>query len=200
VCYKILFCGTLNDLSTLHLFFNTINVVNEWLSLDKLAVITYCFLPHRVKTICSLTERTATYQTENTRTWRSRLRKLGSGLLNSLAGLTEQLMMEAVRTSETSVDKYFTRQYIPEDNSEHDIRRREKLKSHTAAALLQIRTGMELYLKDQNLFSAQQYYRWKFHFTHSLRYSVRGLHVTGKSCLCLSIHHIFQLRDRVDIY
>jgi hypothetical protein len=27
-------------------------------------------------------------------------------------------MMEAVRTSETSVDSYFTRQYIPEDNSE----------------------------------------------------------------------------------
>jgi hypothetical protein len=27
-------------------------------------------------------------------------------------------MMEAVRTSETSVDKHFTRQYIPEDNSE----------------------------------------------------------------------------------
>jgi hypothetical protein len=26
---------------------------------------------------------------------------------------------EAVRTSETSVDNYFTRQYIPEDNSEH---------------------------------------------------------------------------------
>jgi hypothetical protein len=27
-------------------------------------------------------------------------------------------MMEAVRTSETSVDNDFTRQYIPEDNSE----------------------------------------------------------------------------------
>jgi hypothetical protein len=31
------------------------------------------------------------------------------------------LMMEAVRTSETSVDNYFTRQYIPEDNSELNI-------------------------------------------------------------------------------
>jgi hypothetical protein len=39
-------------------------------------------------------------------------------------------MMEAVRTSETSVDNHFTRQYIPEDNSEHHIRRRENLKSH----------------------------------------------------------------------
>jgi hypothetical protein len=28
------------------------------------------------------------------------------------------LMMEAARTSETSVDNYFTRQYIPEDDSE----------------------------------------------------------------------------------
>jgi hypothetical protein len=40
------------------------------------------------------------------------------------------LMMEAVRISEMSVDNYFTRQYIPEDNSEHHTRRRENLKSH----------------------------------------------------------------------
>jgi hypothetical protein len=31
-------------------------------------------------------------------------------------------MMEAVRTSETSVDNHFTRQYNPEDNSEHHVR------------------------------------------------------------------------------
>jgi hypothetical protein len=30
-------------------------------------------------------------------------------------------MMEAVRISETSVDNHFTRQYIPEDNSEYLI-------------------------------------------------------------------------------
>jgi hypothetical protein len=41
-------------------------------------------------------------------------------------------MMEAVRTSETSVDNHFTRQYNPEDNSEHHARRRENLKSHTS--------------------------------------------------------------------
>jgi hypothetical protein len=34
--------------------------------------------------------------------------------------------------NETSVDNHFTRQYIPEDNSEHHTRRRENLKSHTA--------------------------------------------------------------------
>jgi hypothetical protein len=39
--------------------------------------------------------------------------------------------MEAVRTSETSVDNHFTRQYNPEDSSEHHTRRRENLKSHT---------------------------------------------------------------------
>jgi hypothetical protein len=38
--------------------------------------------------------------------------------------------MEAVRNSETSVDNYFTRQYILGDNSEHHTRRRENLKSH----------------------------------------------------------------------
>jgi hypothetical protein len=31
------------------------------------------------------------------------------------------LMSEAARTSETSVDNYFTRQYIPEDKSELHI-------------------------------------------------------------------------------
>jgi hypothetical protein len=39
-------------------------------------------------------------------------------------------MMGAVRTSETSVDNHFTRQYNPEDSSEHHTRRRENLKSH----------------------------------------------------------------------
>jgi hypothetical protein len=39
-------------------------------------------------------------------------------------------MMEAARTSETSVDiKLITRQYIPEDSELH-TRRRENLKSH----------------------------------------------------------------------
>jgi hypothetical protein len=45
-------------------------------------------------------------------------------------------MMEAARTSETSVDNYFTRQYIPEDNSELHTRRRENLKSHKKLPLL----------------------------------------------------------------
>jgi hypothetical protein len=48
------------------------------------------------------------------------------------------LMMEAVRTSETSVVNHFTRQYIPEDNSEHHTRRRENLKSH---ASLHVQSG-----------------------------------------------------------
>jgi hypothetical protein len=47
------------------------------------------------------------------------------------------LMMEAVRTSETSVDNHFTRQYNPEDNSEHHTRRRENLKSHVLFNLFQ---------------------------------------------------------------
>jgi hypothetical protein len=51
-------------------------------------------------------------------------------------------MMEAARTSETSVDNYFTRQYIPEDNSELHTRfkihtrRRENLKSHMIRKVL----------------------------------------------------------------
>jgi hypothetical protein len=42
---------------------------------------------------------------------------------------SSSLMMEAARTTETSVDNYFTRQYITEDNSEHHTRCRENLKS-----------------------------------------------------------------------
>jgi hypothetical protein len=38
------------------------------------------------------------------------------------------LIIEAARTSETPVDNYFTRQYIPEDPELH-TRRRENLKS-----------------------------------------------------------------------
>jgi hypothetical protein len=39
-------------------------------------------------------------------------------------------MMEEVLTSEKSVDKHFTRQYNPEESSEHHTRRRENLKSN----------------------------------------------------------------------
>jgi hypothetical protein len=44
--------------------------------------------------------------------------------------------MEAVRTSETSVDNHFTQQYIPEDNSEHHTRRRENVKCHITLSRL----------------------------------------------------------------
>jgi hypothetical protein len=37
-------------------------------------------------------------------------------------------MMEAVRTSETAVDNHFTRQYIPEDNSEQSVCKAENLR------------------------------------------------------------------------
>jgi hypothetical protein len=44
--------------------------------------------------------------------------------------------MEAVRTSETSVDNHSTRQYNPENSSEHHTRRRENLKSHKITMML----------------------------------------------------------------
>jgi len=51
-------------------------------------------------------------------------------------GLFIALMMEAVRTSETSVNfNVTTRRYIPEDSKLH-TRRRENLKSHTEPNLL----------------------------------------------------------------
>jgi hypothetical protein len=44
-------------------------------------------------------------------------------------------MMEEVRTSETSVNNHFTRQYNPEDRSEHHTHRRENLKSYLQTTL-----------------------------------------------------------------
>jgi hypothetical protein len=52
------------------------------------------------------------------------------------------LMMETVRTSETSADNYFTRQYIPEDNSEHHTRRRENLEISQCFTLFNTRKGL----------------------------------------------------------
>jgi hypothetical protein len=54
---------------------------------------------------------------------------------NGASGHTQEILMFRVvlwdiRTSETSVDNHFTRQYIPEYNSEHHTRRRDNLKSH----------------------------------------------------------------------
>jgi len=46
-------------------------------------------------------------------------------------------MMEAVRTSETSVDNHFTRQYIPEDNSER-LRSLFQLLNELAASFVDI--------------------------------------------------------------
>jgi hypothetical protein len=51
------------------------------------------------------------------------------------------MMMVAARTSETSVDNYFKRQYIPEVNSEHLTRRRENLKSHGFKIVLSASCG-----------------------------------------------------------
>jgi hypothetical protein len=50
--------------------------------------------------------------------------------------------MEALRTSETSVDNYFTWQYIPEDKSELHTRRRENLKSHKGTEVAIFSEGM----------------------------------------------------------
>jgi hypothetical protein len=52
--------------------------------------------------------------------------------------------MEAVRTSETSVDNHSTRQYNPEDSSEHHTRRRENLKSHKFIIQNDLKQGEDL--------------------------------------------------------
>jgi hypothetical protein len=61
------------------------------------------------------------------------------------------LMIKAVRTSETSIDNYFTRHYIPEDNSEHHTRRRENLKTHKVLNIVQnyvVADRFKIFIKD----------------------------------------------------
>jgi hypothetical protein len=48
--------------------------------------------------------------------------------------------MDAARTSETSVDNHFTRQYIPEDKSELNTCRRENLKYHILSEVFTVST------------------------------------------------------------
>jgi hypothetical protein len=60
-------------------------------------------------------------------------------------------MMEAVRTSETSVDNHFTRQYNPEDSSEHLTRRRENLKSHIIDTLCYFHNYNAAYIDGSNI-------------------------------------------------
>jgi hypothetical protein len=49
------------------------------------------------------------------------------------------------RTSETSVDNHSTRQYNPEDSSEHHTRRRDNLKSHVQRTV----TTQDLRMKER---------------------------------------------------
>jgi hypothetical protein len=77
-------------------------------------------------------------------------------------------MMEAVRTSETSVDNHFTRQYIPEVNSENHTRRRENLKSHN----LKMAFVMSFKIQDkeaQMCGNKHSFIRFQWHY-HSSEY------------------------------
>jgi hypothetical protein len=61
------------------------------------------------------------------------------------------LKMEAASTTETTVDNYFTRKYIPEDKSELHTRSRENLKSHKLkdSLTLPLRLILKSYLTDR---------------------------------------------------
>jgi hypothetical protein len=67
-------------------------------------------------------------------------------------------MMEAVRTSETSVDNHFTWQYNPEDSSEHHTCRRENLKSHFHTDVTAPNVCIQNKLKITNSDSFKKYY------------------------------------------
>jgi hypothetical protein len=63
---------------------------------------------------------TASNNKEEIRNWYMRFQVLTAASMKFRTVFWDDssLMMEAARTSETSVNNYFTRQYIPEDKSE----------------------------------------------------------------------------------
>jgi hypothetical protein len=93
-------------------------------------------------------------------------------------------MMEAVRTSETSVHNYFTRRYIPEDNSELQVRNDILfvLKIFSLDFLLKLLTPIPL-----NAWPSHPDY----HKTDQLPRDVTGLDVVaalrGAACLWVSV-------------
>jgi hypothetical protein len=93
-------------------------------------------------------------------------------------------MMEAARTSETSVDNYFTRQYIPKDNSELHTRPRENLISHTetvcfsatsASSVCQTTDGVKLSLNSPSRHT-------EFSDCSSGPFSCTALYYNSKDC------------------
>jgi CDP-diacylglycerol pyrophosphatase len=66
------------------------------------------------------------------------------------------------------VDQRFTRQYIPEDNSEHHIRRCENLKSHISFIILHKTAGPFAYLLSP-VRSLQMITEWELGICHPLQ-------------------------------
>jgi hypothetical protein len=65
-------------------------------------------------------------------------------LKSHIVNLYGEATLRCIRRFESlriKVDNHFTRQYIPEDNSEHRTRRRENLKSHEVVNVI-TGTGM----------------------------------------------------------
>jgi hypothetical protein len=91
-------------------------------------------------------------------------------------------MMEAVRTSETSVDNHFTRQYIPEDNSEHHTRRHENLKSHInkSTDLPQILVWLVSCSRYQDVHLNYRFWKWHASYPCTYRFSL----CLYTPCLC----------------
>jgi hypothetical protein len=104
------------------------------------------------------------------------------------------LMMEAVRTSETSVDNHFTRQYNPEDSSEHEIQlytKQQNKRPSTVTLRLHFLTCSYIGLySDSNTENLQCLQASEFsHLTESWSWLERHKTIGGfeaKSIACLS--------------
>jgi hypothetical protein len=100
--------------------------------------------------------------------------------------------MEAVRTSETSVDNHFTRKYNPEDSSEHHTRRRENLKSHK----FKNKSQLQLITQQNQFYSLLSTYHEAYIFSVCDESALSILHI---AITCVLVHvHPTSFRWRVD--
>jgi hypothetical protein len=107
-------------------------------------------------------------------------------------GSSSSLMMEAVRTSETSVDNHFTRQYNPEDGSEHHTRRRENLKSHIPSFInFHFEHSLKPFIPSGSSVSLNKYYMT--HHTETNIRRISSLQHLRNVCNCTKYRTLFAL-------
>jgi hypothetical protein len=113
-------------------------------------------------------------------------------------------ILEAVRTSETSVDNHLTRQYNPEDSTEHHTRRREILNSHIKFLLNYYNAHIESARACCRIFCtslSKMHCSWSWTFLMICDFKCENITIificelwTSKVCMCVFGQPLYKIR------